>query len=113
VPALMLRVHASFTLDSLCSHLHPPPVWLDVSTHTASSGDSTGTESYFTTFENFEIMFHVSTLLPLLPNDPSRVRVSLLFPLFLQDWRLICKFMMVYYAHYSWRGSATSAMTWW
>jgi hypothetical protein len=34
---------------------------------------STGTESYFTTFENFEIMFHVSTLLPLLPNDPSRL----------------------------------------
>lgn len=36
--------------------------------------DSTGTESYFTTFDNFEIMFHVSTMLPLLPNDPSRVR---------------------------------------
>lgn len=35
--------------------------------------DSTGTESYFTTFENFEVMFHVSTLLPLLPNDPSRL----------------------------------------
>ncbi len=38
------------------------------------TGDTTGTDSYFTTFEDFEIMFHVSTLLPFMPNDPSRVQ---------------------------------------
>ena len=64
------------TLNSLGSHTHthfstsyPLP-----SVPAAITADSTGTESYFTTFENFEVMFHVSTLLPLLPNDPSRVR---------------------------------------
>ncbi|KAL6060048.1 signal-induced proliferation-associated 1-like protein 3 [Balamuthia mandrillaris] len=35
--------------------------------------DSTGTESYFTEFEGFDIMYHVSTLLPYLPNDPDRL----------------------------------------
>jgi len=34
----------------------------------------TGTESYYTQYANNEIMFHVSTLLPYVQNDPQQVR---------------------------------------
>jgi len=33
----------------------------------------TGTESYYTQYANNEIMFHVSTLLPYVQNDPQQV----------------------------------------
>ncbi|XP_046575703.1 signal-induced proliferation-associated 1-like protein 2 isoform X1 [Haliotis rubra] len=35
--------------------------------------DSTGTHSYYTTFENCEIMFHVSTMLPFTPNNRQQL----------------------------------------
>ena len=38
------------------------------------SADSTGTHSLFTEFHNYEIMFHVSTLLPYTPNNRQQVR---------------------------------------
>lgn len=34
-----------------------------------------GTHSYFTTFSKFDIMFHVSTLLPFIASDPLKVRL--------------------------------------
>jgi hypothetical protein len=34
---------------------------------------STGLESVYTTHENFEIMFHISTLLPYTPNDEQQL----------------------------------------
>jgi len=36
-------------------------------------GDTTGTESIHTLYSGYEIMFHVSTLLPYQENDPQRV----------------------------------------
>lgn len=38
-----------------------------------TSADSTGTHSYYSTFENYEIMFHVSTMLPFFPKDEQQV----------------------------------------
>jgi len=38
-----------------------------------TSDDSTGTHSYFTNFRGFDIMFHVSTLLPFSENNPQQV----------------------------------------
>jgi len=38
-----------------------------------TKGDLTGTESYNTTFEGTEIMFHVSTLLPFTPDRPIQI----------------------------------------
>jgi hypothetical protein len=38
------------------------------------AGDSTGTHSVHTRFKDFEIMFHVSTLLPFNPADEQQVR---------------------------------------
>eukprot|EP01124_Arcella_intermedia_P032832 TRINITY_DN7733_c0_g1_i1.p1 TRINITY_DN7733_c0_g1~~TRINITY_DN7733_c0_g1_i1.p1 ORF type:complete len:1661 (-),score=471.82 TRINITY_DN7733_c0_g1_i1:39-5021(-) len=35
---------------------------------------NTGTQSYFTTFKNTEIMYHVATMMPLVENDPLRKR---------------------------------------
>ncbi|XP_032818490.2 signal-induced proliferation-associated 1-like protein 2 [Petromyzon marinus] len=35
--------------------------------------DSTGTHSLYTTFQGYEIMFHVSTMLPYMPNDRQQV----------------------------------------
>lgn len=37
------------------------------------SDDSTGKYSIYTTISGFEIMFHVSTLLPHFPNDKQQV----------------------------------------
>lgn len=35
--------------------------------------NSTGKHSYYTTFRNYEIMFHVNTLLPYFPADPQQL----------------------------------------
>lgn len=42
-------------------YLHPP------------SADSTGTHSMYTTYKDYEIMFHVSTMLPYTPNNKQQV----------------------------------------
>lgn len=48
--------------------------------------DSTGTHSLYTTYKDYEIMFHVSTMLPYTPNNKQQVRYpvfkEILFPLF-------------------------------
>lgn len=36
--------------------------------------DSTGKESLYTKLDDYEIMFHVSTLLPFTPNNKQQVR---------------------------------------
>lgn len=36
--------------------------------------DSTGTHSLYTTYKDYEIMFHVSTMLPYTPNNKQQVR---------------------------------------
>lgn len=41
---------------------------------TLFSADSTGTHSLYTTYKDFELMFHVSTLLPYMPNNRQQVR---------------------------------------
>lgn len=50
------------------------------------SADSTGTHSLYTTYQDYEIMFHVSTMLPYTPNNrqqvPPRPCVGLPHPLF-------------------------------
>ena len=38
-----------------------------------AAADTTGTHSVYTTMDDFEIMFHVSTLLPHNPRDPQQV----------------------------------------
>jgi hypothetical protein len=40
-----------------------------------TAADTTGTHSVFATVDDYEVMFHVSTLLPFRPNDPQQVRV--------------------------------------
>lgn len=40
------------------------------------TADSTGTHSVYTTYQGYEIMFHVSTMLPYMPNNPQQVRVK-------------------------------------
>ncbi|XP_052008667.1 signal-induced proliferation-associated 1-like protein 3 [Xyrauchen texanus] len=35
--------------------------------------DSTGTNSLYTTYQDYEIMFHVSTMLPYMPNNPQQL----------------------------------------
>ncbi|KAJ8280766.1 hypothetical protein GJAV_G00058740 [Gymnothorax javanicus] len=35
--------------------------------------DSTGTHSLYTTYQNYELMFHVSTMLPYMPNNPQQL----------------------------------------
>ncbi|KAG7246671.1 hypothetical protein CRUP_027692, partial [Coryphaenoides rupestris] len=34
---------------------------------------STGTHSLYTAYQDYEIMFHVSTMLPYMPNNPQQV----------------------------------------
>lgn len=41
--------------------------------------DSTGTHSLYTTYQGYEVMFHVSTMLPYMPNNPQQVRASNLY----------------------------------
>ena len=38
------------------------------------AADSTGTHSLYTAYKDYEIMFHVSTLLPYTPNNKQQVR---------------------------------------
>lgn len=38
-----------------------------------SPADSTGTHSLYTTYQGYEVMFHVSTMLPYMPNNPQQV----------------------------------------
>lgn len=40
------------------------------------TADSTGTHSLYTTFKDYELMFHVSTLLPYTPNNKQQVRME-------------------------------------
>lgn len=47
-----------------------------VLTGVSVSADSTGTHSLYTTYQDYEIMFHVSTLLPYTPNNRQQVSVS-------------------------------------
>ncbi|KAJ8256394.1 hypothetical protein COCON_G00185460 [Conger conger] len=35
--------------------------------------DSTGTHSLYTTYQNYEVMFHVSTMLPYMPSNPQQL----------------------------------------
>ncbi|XP_045580324.1 signal-induced proliferation-associated 1-like protein 3 isoform X1 [Salmo salar] len=35
--------------------------------------DSTGTHSLYTTYQGYEVMFHVSTMLPYMPNNPQQL----------------------------------------
>ncbi|XP_014814867.1 PREDICTED: signal-induced proliferation-associated 1-like protein 3, partial [Calidris pugnax] len=37
------------------------------------NADSTGTHSLYTTYQDYEIMFHVSTMLPYTPNNPQQL----------------------------------------
>lgn len=39
-----------------------------------TEADSTGTHSLYTTYKDYEIMFHVSTMLPYTPNNKQQVR---------------------------------------
>lgn len=38
-----------------------------------AAADSTGTHSLYTTYQDHEIMFHVSTMLPYTPNNQQQV----------------------------------------
>lgn len=38
-----------------------------------SAADSTGTHSMYTTYKDYEIMFHVSSMLPYTPNNKQQV----------------------------------------
>lgn len=40
------------------------------------AADSTGTHSLYTTYKDYEIMFHVSTLLPYTPNNKQQVKTE-------------------------------------
>lgn len=44
--------------------------------HSTFPADSTGTHSLYTTYQGYEVMFHVSTMLPYMPNNPQQVRAS-------------------------------------
>lgn len=37
------------------------------------TADSTGTHSLYTTYKDYELMFHVSTMLPYTPNNRQQV----------------------------------------
>lgn len=41
-----------------------------------SPADSTGTHSLYTNYQGYEVMFHVSTMLPYMPNNPQQVRAN-------------------------------------
>lgn len=41
-----------------------------------ATADSTGTHSLYTSYKDYEIMFHVSTLLPYTPNNKQQVRLE-------------------------------------
>ncbi|CAB1347570.1 unnamed protein product [Coregonus sp. 'balchen'] len=39
----------------------------------SATTDSTGTHSLYTTYQGYEVMFHVSTMLPYMPNNPQQL----------------------------------------
>lgn len=45
-----------------------------------SAADSTGTHSLYTTYKDYELMFHVSTMLPHTPSNRQQVRAPPLPP---------------------------------
>lgn len=49
------------------------PTYLTTCLPTAPAADSTGTHSLYTTYQDYEIMFHVSTMLPYTPNNRQQV----------------------------------------
>lgn len=51
----------------------PPPLTCPSA---ALVADSTGTHSLYTTYQDYEIMFHVSTMLPYTPNNRQQVTPS-------------------------------------
>lgn len=54
-------------------------IWPETLTSLSSLiADSTGTHSLYTTYKDYELMFHVSTMLPYTPNN--RQQVSKLYP---------------------------------
>jgi len=44
-----------------------------LTTTTTTTADTTGTHSVYTLYRGFEVMFHVSTLLPFFPDDAQQV----------------------------------------
>lgn len=49
------------------------PLWFLPLQTTRFLADSTGTHSLYTTYQDYEIMFHVSTMLPYTPNNRQQV----------------------------------------
>lgn len=70
------------------------------------SGTTTGTHSIYTSWQQLEIMFHVSTLLPFRPNDPqqmarkSRIGNDIVAIVFQEggpcEFRIVSQFLRVY-----------------
>ncbi len=59
------------------------------------AADSTGTHSLYTTYKDYEIMFHVSTLLPYTPNNKQQVKMEspatvVYQQLCIRKWKLLC-----------------------
>lgn len=48
------------------------------------SADSTGTHSLYTTYKDYEVMFHVSTMLPYMPNNRQQVGPASAFQIWAQ-----------------------------
>lgn len=70
----MLTVKENIVVLYFCS------VFLSVSNShliASLSADSTGTHSLYTTYKDYEIMFHVSTMLPYTPNNKQQVSTLL------------------------------------
>lgn len=57
----------------VCGTWQKPMGFGNVLTGVSVSADSTGTHSLYTTYQDYEIMFHVSTLLPYTPNNRQQV----------------------------------------
>lgn len=51
-----------------------PSSCLTCSCNCLSLADSTGTHSLYTTYKDYELMFHVSTMLPHMPKNRQQVR---------------------------------------
>lgn len=68
-----------------------------------STADSTGTHSLYTTYKDYELMFHVSTMLPYTPNNRQQVSKLIYFPtelLWMKSWYLtvvISLFVALFY----------------
>ena len=55
-----------------------------------TQNDMTGTQSYFTSFEEHQVMFHVSTMLPYSNEDIQQVLVLYLKKVFTLFLKAIC-----------------------